>query len=67
MAPFKILPPHSDSYHPIQNPTTSFRSLPSHSKSYRHPKNDSRWVPAVEDEQAHQKCCSLEGEDAKDW
>ena len=31
-----------------------------------HPKNDRRWVPAVEDERTHQKCCSLEGEDAKD-
>ena len=32
-----------------------------------HPKNDRRWVSAVEDERTHQKCCSLEGEDAKDW
>ena len=29
-------------------------------------KNDRRRVPAVEDERPHQKCCSLEGEDAKD-
>ena len=32
-----------------------------------HPKNERRWVPAVEDERTHQKCCSLEGEDAKNW
>ena len=38
--PFKILPPHSEAYGPIQksrtiqNPTTPFRSLEPHSKSY---------------------------------
>ena len=26
------------------------------------PKNNRGWVPAVKDERAHQKCCSLEGE-----
>ena len=31
-----------------------------------HPKNDRRRVPAAEDERTHQKCCSLEGKDAKD-
>ena len=27
MAPFRILPPHSEVYHAIQNPTIPFRSL----------------------------------------